>query len=169
MEVLGKWPCPRPFAFLDSRTSCCFTFWTAVRSITLVSNVSLSFLASDLMSWFNLAAGNYALDSCSLIPPLHPRREGEEKWTKGKTCLWDKDCLIREQSKYKRGFELQKWEKKEKIPPLCPAPFINWAWCLWCGIFPLASWLSVWLCSLPGPAHPLISWIRETGKKSLIS
>jgi len=35
--------------------------------------------------WFNPAAGNSAPDSLSLTPPLCPQRDGEKKWTKGKT------------------------------------------------------------------------------------
>ena len=47
------------------------------------------------------------------------------------------------------------------LPPRQPL-FLNWACRLWYGIFPLAAWLSLWPCSLPAPAHVLISWIGET-------
>jgi len=36
--------------------------------------------------WFTSAASNEALDSRSLTLPLSPQQDGEEKWTKGKTC-----------------------------------------------------------------------------------
>jgi len=34
---------------------------------------------------FNLVAGNQALGSGSLTPPLPPQQDGEEKWTKAET------------------------------------------------------------------------------------
>ena len=63
----------------------------------------------------------------------------------------------------KRGFELMQMRKKRFLPPGQP-PFINWAGRLWYGIFHSPAWLSVCPCSLPAPAHVLISWIWETEK-----
>jgi len=52
------------------------------------------------MSWFNPAAGNYALDSRSLTPPLPPQWDGEEDGRKGKLVGLDKESLVRQQRKY---------------------------------------------------------------------
>ena len=61
----------------------------------------------------------------------------------------------------KKGFNLleNRNAKKNFLSPNQP-PFMNWAWHLWYGVFPLDS-----LAMLsPGPACLLISWLWETGK-----
>ena len=60
--------------------------------------------------------------------------------------------------------------KKEKIPAPQPTPIhklsmMSMVWNICVG----QPGLAAWLCSLPAPAHRLVSWIWETGKKSLIS
>ena len=57
-------------------------------------------IKSLTVSWFNLAAGNYALDSHSLTFSLSPHRHEEENGQKVKLVRWDKDSLIRQQRKY---------------------------------------------------------------------
>ena len=68
----------------------------------------------------------------------------------------------------KRGFEPLQKIIKRKIPAPCPTPIYKLrttsvVWNI------LVGWLglSAWLCFLPTPAHLLISWTWETGKKVL--
>jgi len=69
----------------------------------------------------------------------------------------------------KRGFELPETRRAEipahKSTPIYKLSLVSMVWNICVGHPGLAAWL----CSLPAPAHRLISWIWETGEKSLIS
>ena len=61
-----------------------YTAWMERWRVEKLRNLVLCRSYSYLL-WFNPAAGNWELDTCSLSPPLPPQKDGEENWWKGKT------------------------------------------------------------------------------------